>query len=84
MWFAKIGAIHGDRLRANIIIIVIGTLTLIFVKPFLFDKLSWWVYGILIILAGTLGTHRGELNQAIKHGTWWWKPKKNGKKKREG
>jgi hypothetical protein len=68
VWLSKIGVVRSSKGA-----IVIGTIILVFVKPIILRDLSWWVYGICILLGVTLGVHRIDLRETIKHGRWWWK-----------
>ena len=68
-WLCKIGAIRGNKA-----VIIIGVVVMVFLKPFIFENGSWWIYGFAIIL-GQFAAHRSDLRETIKHGKWWWKEK---------
>jgi hypothetical protein len=75
-WMSKIGIIRSSRGA-----IIIGTIFLVFAKPFLFKELSWWIYGVGILLGIFLAVHRIDLRETYKHGAWWWKKEKKNKRK---
>lgn len=70
IWLCKIGTIRGSKKA-----IIIGTFLLVFLKPLMFENISWWVYGTILLLGMSLSVHRIDLRETIKHGKWWWKPK---------
>jgi hypothetical protein len=75
IWLSKIGASRDSKKE-----IIIGTFFLVFLKQFFYESLSWWIYGIALILGITLAVHRSDLGETMKHGKWWWIPKDKNKK----
>lgn len=77
-WLCKIGVSR----KSNKLIIIIGTFFFAFLKQPVYEDVSWWIYGIIILVA-TLLVHRSDFGETMKYGKWWWKhePEK-GKKMR--
>ncbi len=72
LWLCRIGVIRGNKVA-----VVIGTVIVIFLKPILFESLSWTIYGPIILLGLVLTVHRSDLTETIRHGRWWWEKKRN-------
>jgi protein-S-isoprenylcysteine O-methyltransferase Ste14 len=66
-WLSKIGAVRSAKQA-----VVIATSVLIFLKPFLFKSLSWWVYCFGVLLGILFAVHRTDLRETYKKGYWWW------------
>jgi hypothetical protein len=77
-WLCKIGVSRDTKWQ----IIIIGTFFLVFLKQFFYENVSWWFYGIVLILGVTLAVNRSDLGETMKKGAWWWEAKENKKKKR--
>jgi hypothetical protein len=76
IWLCKIGASRDSKKE-----IIIGTFFLVFLKQIFYESLSWWIFGIALILGMTLAIHRSDLGETMKHGKWWWIPEEKKKKR---
>jgi hypothetical protein len=64
--------------------VVLSAIFFVFVKPFLFKSLSWWIYSIMVLIGLSLLVNQFELRESSKRGAFWWKredKKQKGKKK---
>ena len=73
-WLAKTGIVRADKS-----LIIISTLILVFIKQIWFNTTSWWLFGVVLISATTLGVHRGDFTETMRRGRWWWKSEKRRK-----
>lgn len=72
LWVAKLGLVRADK--ASIIIV---TILLVFTKQVIFKETSWFLFGIVLVAALTLGVHREDFAKTLKLGRWWWKSQKD-------
>lgn len=73
-WLAKNGFA-----RQSIIPTFVVAICLALVKQIWYGNLSWWYFGILTLLATTIGINRADLWLTFKKGRWWWKLENNNK-----
>lgn len=76
-WLYNIGVSRKSKQE-----IIIVTFFLVFVKQIFYENLSWWFYGIMLMLVMTLAAHRSDLGETMKNGRWWWIPKEKKREKR--
>ncbi len=77
-FLAKQGLIRSDKVA-----VVFGALFFVFVKPFLFASLSWWIYSIMVLIGLILLIHQFELRESSKRGAFWWKREGERKKSKK-
>jgi hypothetical protein len=70
-WLASQGIVRPDNTS-----IVLCSVVSVLIKQIFFISLSWSLFGIIMAAALTLGVHRGDFEQTIKKGRWWWETKK--------
>jgi hypothetical protein len=61
--------------------VIFGAIFSVFVKPFLFKSISWWIYSIMVLISLWLVVHQFELRESSKRGAFWWK--REGKKNKK-
>lgn len=57
--------------------VIINAIGCVLIKQILFRQVSWWIMGLVIILAITFGLHRGDIWKTMNDGRGWWKVKEN-------
>lgn len=65
--------------RGNTIGLVIATFVLTALKQLVDYDGSPFIFGLFIIVIGTLGVNRHDLVKTLQKGKWWWKSENNGK-----
>lgn len=76
-WVSKKGYAQSSK-----IVVVFASIFLVFVKPFLFDSVSWEIYSIMVLIGVTLLVHQFDLRESMRHGAWWWKQEDKKKSKK--
>jgi len=67
-FLAQQGLIRSDKVAT-----IFGAIFFVFVKPFLFAFISWWIYSIMVLIGLLLLVHQFELRESSKRGAFWWK-----------
>ena len=70
-WLVKNGIV-----RPNKGLIIPFAFAMIIIKQLWYEKLSWVIWCIFVILGLTLGIHRGDLWTTMQRGSWWWRDQK--------
>ncbi|MBE7435994.1 MAG: hypothetical protein HS100_18905 [Anaerolineales bacterium] len=65
-WLQKSGVVRDSKK-----IIFLGVSSLVLLKPFVAPDVSWWIFGLIILLSILAGL-RNDIRETLKHGTWWW------------
>ena len=59
--------------RTNTIGVVIITIFCVVLKQVMLSQLSWFVWGLVILVSQTVGVHRTDVWYTLERGRWWWK-----------
>jgi len=74
LWAAKNG--FARPIASPIIVLALCSAL---IKQVWFENVSWVYFGVLTLLAVTIGINRADLWTTFKQGRWWWKLKGNDK-----
>jgi hypothetical protein len=66
----------GCAPNRNLLVLLVAFFAVV-MKQIWFKQVSWWIFAPAIILAMTLGVHRGDIWRTMQHGRWWWKENNN-------
>ena len=78
MWLCKIGVSRETKKST----MIITAFFFVFLKPFFYEYVEWWIYGMFLTVVIAISVHYSDLVQTIKHGKWWWKAEEKEKEQR--